>query len=99
MYTAIRRYEGVVDTAEVARRAVEEFAPQLRDQPGFMGYWAVDAGDGVLATISVFESETAAIESTTAAAAWVRETISHLIPNPPQVTAGVTIGVMEEARA
>jgi hypothetical protein len=100
MYTAIRRYEGVVDTAEVARRAVEEFAPQLHDQPGFMGYWVVDAGEGVLATISVFESETSAIASTTAAAAWIRESgLGELIPNPPQVTAGATTGVMEEARA
>ena len=37
MYTVIRRYQDVQDTAEVARRAVEEFAPQLRDQPGFQG--------------------------------------------------------------
>jgi hypothetical protein len=100
MYTAIRRYEGVMDTAEVPRRAVEEFSPRLRDQPGFMGYWVVDAGDGVLATISVFESETAARESTAAAAAWIREsTVGELIPNPPQVTAGTTTGVMEDARA
>jgi hypothetical protein len=99
MYTAIRRYEGVVDTGEVARRAAEEFAPLLRDQPGFMGYWAIDAGDGVLATISVFESEEAAIDSTAAAANWIRENIADLVPNPPQVTAGVTTGVMAEARA
>jgi hypothetical protein len=93
MYTVIRRYQGVVDTAEVARRAVDEFAPQLRDQPGFQGYWVVDAGDGVLATITVFETEEAAVSSTGAAATWVQENMPNLVPNPPRVTAGETTGV------
>jgi heme-degrading monooxygenase HmoA len=99
MHTVIRRYEGVEDTAEVARRAVEEFAPQLRDQPGFQGYWVVDAGDGVLATISVFESEQAAVDSTAAAASWVQANMPELAPNPPQVTAGITTGVSAEVPA
>ena len=60
MHTVIRRYEGAEDSTEVARRAVEEFGPMLSERPGFQGYWAVDAGDGVLATITVFETEEAA---------------------------------------
>jgi hypothetical protein len=99
MHTVIRRYQGVQDSAEVARRAVEEFAPQLRDQPGFQGYWVVDAGDGVLATITVFESEEAAEGSTAAAATWVQENIPNLVPNPPRVTAGSTTGVSAEVPA
>jgi hypothetical protein len=99
MHTVIRRYQGVQDSAEVARRAVEEFAPVLSDQPGFQGYWAVDAGDGVLATITVFETEEAAVASTAAAASWVQENVAHLIPNAPQVTAGTTIGIMAEVPA
>ena len=96
MYTVIRRYQGVTDTAEVARRAVEEFAPTLRDQPGFQGYWVVDAGGGVLATISVFESEEAAEESIAAAATWVQENMPNQVPNPPQVTKGDTAGISAE---
>ena len=42
MHTVIRRYEGAGDSAEVARRAVEEFGPMLRDRPGFQGYYVVD---------------------------------------------------------
>jgi len=99
MHTVIRRYEGAGDSAEVARRAVEEFGPMLRDRPGFQGYYVVDAGDGVLATISVFETEEAAIETTSAAAAWVRENLPELAANPPQVTAGSTTGVAMETPA
>ncbi|HLX33416.1 MAG TPA: hypothetical protein VKR79_11740 [Gaiellaceae bacterium] len=93
MHTVIRRYQGVGDTAEVVRRAVEGFAPQISGLPGFQGYWVVDAGDGIVATITVFESEEAASESTAAAASWVQENLANLIPNPPQVTAGSTTGV------
>jgi hypothetical protein len=99
MYTVIRRYEGADDSAEVCRRAVAEFGPMLSGRPGFQGYWAVDAGDGVLATISVFESEAEALESTPAAAAWVRENLPELAELPPQVTAGSTSGVMADAPA
>ena len=99
MHTVIRRYQGVVNADEVARRAVEEFAPQLRDQPGFQGYWVIDAGGGVLATITVFESEELAAESTAAAATWVQENMPNLVPNAPQVTAGSTTGLMAEAPA
>ena len=99
MSTVIRRYQGVVDSAEVARRAAEEFGPTLRDQPGFQGYWTVDAGNGVLATISVFESQDAAEASTAAAATWVQENMPNQVPNPPQVTAGQTMGVSAEVPA
>jgi len=93
MYTVIRRYHGVQQAEEVARRAVEEFAPTLRDQPGFQGYWVVNAGDGVLATVSVFESQETAEASTAAAATWVQENLANLVPNPPRVTSGETTGI------
>ena len=99
MHTVIRRYEGAADSAEVCRRAVEEFAPTLAARPGFQGYYAVDAGDGVLATISVFETEEAALETIPAAAAWVRENLPELADLPPQVTAGSTLGMGAEAPA
>ena len=93
MYTVIRTYQGVVDTAEVTRRAMDEFAPQVREQPGFQGYWVVDAGDGVVATITAFESEDAAVDANSASATWVQENVPTLVPNPPRVTAGETTGV------
>ncbi len=99
MHTVIRRYEGAGDSAEVARRATEEFGPMLSGRPGFQGYWVVDAGDGVLATITVFDTEEAAVETTSAAGDWVRENLPELAANPPQVTAGSTTGVMAEAPA
>ena len=93
MHTVIRRYEGVEEAAEVTRRAVEEFAPLLSGREGFQGYWVVDAGGGVIATITIFETEEAAMDSTAAAAGWIRENLAQLVPNSPQVTQGATHGV------
>jgi hypothetical protein len=91
MYTAMRRYGK--EPAEVVKRATEEFAPRLREKPGFVGYWIVDAGAGVVSTISVFETKEAADESTEAAAGWARERLADLITGAPQVTAGATTGI------
>lgn len=93
MYTVIRRYEGLPDSAEVAKRATEEFGPILSEQPGFLGYWVVDAGDGVLASISIFDTKTQAEESTEEAADWVSKRLAGLVPNAPMVMEGVTTGV------
>ena len=99
MYTVIRRYQGVQETSDVVRRAIEEFAPQLRDQPGFQGYWVVDGGGGVVATISMFDTEESAAASSAASATWVQENLAHQVPNPPRVTAGDTVAVTAEVHA
>jgi heme-degrading monooxygenase HmoA len=90
MYVAIRRYEGIdqASAEELFRRVNDGFAPLVSGLPGFVSYYALDAGDGVLASISVFESREQAEESTSAAADWVRQNLADLVQNPPQVTAG-----------
>jgi hypothetical protein len=93
MYTVVRRYDGVVDTEEMVRRATTEFGPKLAERDGFRGYWLVDTGSGVLASITVFETKAQADASTEAAAEWVRDRVLELSPNPPHVTAGATTGL------
>ena len=96
MYTAIRRYEGVdpgrVD--ELIQRVEREFVPIVSQVPGFVGYYVIDAGGGVLASVSVFEDQAGADESVRRAANWV-QSMTDLIPNSPQVTAG-EVRVSEE---
>ena len=90
MYTSIRRYEGLSPNAigEIIKLVEEEFVPIVSAGAGFIGYHLVDAGDGVMATISLFKTEVAAEESNKAAASWVKENLAALLPNPPQITAG-----------
>ena len=91
MYAAVRRYEGVTDPAEAGRRVKEGFVPLIREVPGFVAYYWIDAGDGAMVSTSVFEDRTGAEESTKRAADFVRENLASLLPNPPQVTAGEVV--------
>ncbi|MGW6356253.1 hypothetical protein ACWFR5_13830 [Streptomyces sp. NPDC055092] len=91
MYAVIRRYEGVTDSAEAGRRVDEGFVPLLRRVPGFVAYYWVDAGDGVMVSTSVFEDQSGAEESINQAADFVRDSLSSLLPNSPQVTAGPVV--------
>jgi hypothetical protein len=101
MYATVRRYEGVTDPEEAGRRVGEGFVSILREMPGFVAYYWVDAGDGVMVSTSIFEDEeaTAGIfedqegveESNTRAAEWVEENLAQLLPNPPQITAGKVV--------
>ena len=92
MYAAVRRYEGVTDPKEVHRHVQEEhFLPILSEMPGFVAYYWVDAGEGVVVTTSVFEHKEAEEESSWRAGDFVAEHIASLVPNPPQITAGEVV--------
>ena len=92
MYASVRRYDGVEPDSvdEVVRLVGGEggFASIISKAPGFIAYYAVVAGDGVVVSISVFDKKTGAEESNRMAADWVKEHLVSLLPNPPQVTAG-----------
>jgi hypothetical protein len=91
MYVAVRRYEGVSDPQKVAKVAEEGFVPIISELPGFVAYYAVDAGDGVVLSTSVFEHKDAEEQSTFLAGEFVAEHLAPLLPNPPQVTAGEVV--------
>ena len=88
MYVAVRRYEGVTDSQKVRQLAEEGFVPIISEMPGFVAYYWVDAGDGVIVSTSVFEHKDAEEESNFLAGEFVAEHLLPLLPNPPQVTAG-----------
>src|SRR5688572_7211970 len=98
MYLTVRRYEGSTDPAEVARRVSAGFVPLISGIPGFLGYAFVDAGNGVIITMSWYRDQAGAQESNRRAAGWAGENLGPLLPNPPQITAGVVV-VHEERPA
>jgi hypothetical protein len=91
MYVAVRRYEGVSDTQKVARLVEEDFVPVISGMPGFIAYYCVDAGDGVMVTTSIFEHKDAEEQSNFKAGQFTAEDLGRLAPNPPQVTAGEVV--------
>ena len=91
MYVAVRRYEGVTDSRKVAQLVEEDYVPIISEMPGFVAYYCVDAGDGVMVSTSVFEHKDAEEQSNFRAGKFVAEHLASLAPNPPQVTAGEVV--------
>lgn len=91
MYATVRRYEGVTDSSEAARRVNEGFVPLISQIPGFLAYYWVDAGGSVMVSTSIFADQAGAEESNRQAADWLRQNIASLLPNPPQITAGEVV--------
>ena len=91
MYAVVRRYEGVSNTSEVARIVKEGFLPIISEMPGFVAYYWVDAGEGVVVTTSVFEHKDAEEQSNWRAGDFVAKNLASLLPNPPQITAGEVV--------
>ena len=102
MYATIRRYDGIDPSRreELIKKVDETFMPRLSELPGFGGYHLIEAGNGVMSSISFFESRPQADESTRIAANWVREEkLETLLPNPPKVTDGEVVLQKELVRA
>ena len=77
MYATVRRYEGVTDPSEVGRQVEEGFIPIISEMPGFVAYYFVDAGDGVMISTSVYEHKDAEEQSNWRAGQFVAQ---HLAP-------------------
>ena len=91
MHATVRRYEGVDQnrTDELTKKMGETLLPSLSKLPGFEGYYLIEAGNGVMSSIGLFDTSAQAEESTRVAATWVREEkLDTALPNPPKVTGG-----------
>jgi hypothetical protein len=98
MFATIHRYEGVdvTRTNEVTSKVNETLVPQLRDLPGFAGYYLIEAGNGVLSSFDLFESREQADESTMLVTKWIAsENLDRAIPNPPKITSGKVVAHSE----
>ena len=94
MHATVRRYEGVDQsrTNELAKKVDETLLPRLSKLPGFEGYYLIEAGNGVMSSIGLFDTSAHADESTRVAATWVQdEKLEMALPNPPKITGGEVI--------
>jgi Antibiotic biosynthesis monooxygenase len=89
MYISVRKYESdPATTDEVIRRVDEGFAPLIAADPGFVKYYCFRNAQGIVSSISIFDSEEQAEASNRVAAKWVRQHLSELLPHAPEIVAG-----------
>ena len=94
MHATIRRYEGVDTTrmGEIVDKVNMTLLPQLRELPGFSGYFLIEAGNGVVSSFGLFETSEQADESKAFVTKWISdENFNSAIPNPPKITSGKVV--------
>jgi heme-degrading monooxygenase HmoA len=91
MYVTVRRYAGSRDLVDALVENESEVKRLITDIDGFRAYYLVRTEDGEAMSISVYDSESGAAESSRAAAAWVGENLKDLSVSAPQVTAGEAV--------
>ena len=94
MHATVRRYEGIDQkfSGELTKKVGETLMPTLSKLPGFNGYYLIEAGSGVMTSVSLFDTSAHAEESTQLAARWVQdELLTAVLPNPPKITFGEVV--------
>jgi hypothetical protein len=102
MHATIRRYEGVDATrmTEIGGKVKETLVPQLRELPGFAGYYLIEAGNGVLSSFGLFETSEQADESTKLVSKWINDqNLVAAIPNAPKITSGKVVAQSDRVLA
>jgi heme-degrading monooxygenase HmoA len=64
---------------DIAGSAKTGMLPTFKEQPGFVRYGLADVGDGVILSLSVWESREQADAAAPVAAAWVRDNLADRI--------------------
>ena len=94
MHATIRRYDGVDQnrTIELTGKVNQSLVPKLSKLDGFKGYYLIEAGNGIMSSLGLFETSAQAEESTKVASSWVRdERLENAFPNPPKITSGKVV--------
>jgi heme-degrading monooxygenase HmoA len=88
MFATIRRYQGKPgNTEEVIRRVQQGLIPMLTIQRGFVSYHAIDAGNDVAISVSIYADRAAAEAANQSATSWVKQNLRDLVV-PGDVTVG-----------
>ena len=94
MYASVRQYTinpGHEKVDEAAQEVQAGLGPLISKAPGFMAYYVLDAGNNVMAAISLFESKAAADTADRMVADWIRQHLTAFVASPPEVLEGEVI--------
>jgi len=91
MFTTVRRYEGVSNPEEAAKKVDEVFIPLISSMPGFVEYYWVNLGNNNMMSITMFETLSEAIDANEQSRVWVKQHLSSVLPTSVRVEAGTIV--------
>jgi excisionase family DNA binding protein len=93
VYAAIRRYRVDSDQcSEALTQVLESFVPLIKDSPGIMAYYVLDAEDGVIASITIGEDKEKVEASSMVATNWVKQNLASSILSTEELR-GFSVGI------
>jgi heme-degrading monooxygenase HmoA len=90
MYATVRTYSANPGLADALVSREADVKALITGINGFRAYYLVRTPDGAV-SISVYDDEAGATESTSTAASWIRENFPELGGAAPQVSAGEVV--------
>jgi heme-degrading monooxygenase HmoA len=91
LHATVFRYDGVTGPIDEVVHAGNHLASALSQAPGFVTCALLDAGRGVLVSISVFEDRADMEAADRLVGKAVAERLASLLPHPTEVVAGEVI--------
>jgi heme-degrading monooxygenase HmoA len=88
MYATVRKYAGPEAFGEELVKRQDEVRSVIQGISGFQAYYLLRTDQGGAVTISVFDDQAGAEESTRAAAEWIRTNLPDMGVSPPEVSTG-----------
>jgi hypothetical protein len=88
MYATVRSYSAGSALVDALVENEDEIRQVVSRIDGFRAYYLIRTSDGEALSVSIYDDEAGAEQSTSAAADWVRENLADLSVSPPQVTSG-----------
>lgn len=89
MYVQVAHYKlgtGTVD--DLRTRAADGPLKVMPEVPGFIDYYAFEAGDGIVASVSIFADRAGVEEAERRLAGWVEQTVLAFDISPGEVSEG-----------
>ena len=90
MYATVRTYSASPEMADALVRNADSVKSLIGAIEGFQAYYLIRTEDGAV-SISVYDDEAGANESTRAAASWIGENLPGIAGSAPQVSAGEVV--------
>ena len=94
MYAVIRKFTRTRSVPQAARRAESGIGQMLKQCPGFRGYYILDASGGVGTSVTLFDTQEAALAANDKALTWIQASLADLIDGEPEITAGEVLVVI-----
>ena len=91
MHVTIRRYSGSPELADALAARESDVRGLITGIDGFKSYHLIRGADGDVVSISAYDSQSGAEESTRQAAEWLRENVPELSVSPPEVISGEAV--------